>query len=61
MARRYALREDQWERIRELLPGREGHVGARREITGCLWKRSYTGIARGFPGGIYRPGLGIFA
>ena len=27
MARRYALREDQWERIRELLPGREGHVG----------------------------------
>ena len=27
MSRRYALREDQWERIRELLPGREGHVG----------------------------------
>ena len=25
--RRYALRDDQWERIRELLPGREGHVG----------------------------------
>ena len=27
MARRYALREDQWERIQGLLPGREGHVG----------------------------------
>jgi transposase len=27
MARRYALRDDQWERISELLPGREGHVG----------------------------------
>ena len=27
MARRYALREDQWERIEGLLPGRAGHVG----------------------------------
>ena len=25
--RRYALRDDQWERIEELLPGREGWVG----------------------------------
>src|ERR1700720_659773 len=25
--RRYALRDDQWERIKGLLPGREGHVG----------------------------------
>jgi transposase len=25
--RRYALRDDQWERIRDLLPGREGQVG----------------------------------
>ena len=25
--RRYALRDDQWERIEGLLPGREGHVG----------------------------------
>ena len=24
--RRYALRDDQWERIRDLLPGREGYV-----------------------------------
>lgn len=27
MTRRYGLRDDQWERIQELLPGREGHVG----------------------------------
>lgn len=27
MARRYALRDDQWDRIRDLLPGRAGHVG----------------------------------
>jgi len=25
--RRYGLRDDQWEGIRDLLPGREGHVG----------------------------------
>ncbi|CAA9570559.1 MAG: Mobile element protein [uncultured Thermomicrobiales bacterium] len=27
MARRYALRDDQWARIEGLLPGRAGHVG----------------------------------
>ena len=27
MARRYALRDDQWERIKERLPGRAGTVG----------------------------------
>jgi transposase len=27
MSRRYALRDEQWERIEDLLPGREGHVG----------------------------------
>lgn len=27
MGRRYALRDDQWERIKELLPGRPGYVG----------------------------------
>src|SRR5438067_11992104 len=25
--RRYALREDQWDRIKDILPGRAGHVG----------------------------------
>ena len=25
--RRYALRDDQWYRIKNILPGREGHVG----------------------------------
>jgi transposase len=27
MPRRYALRDDQWERLQDLLPGRKGHVG----------------------------------
>jgi len=25
--RRYGLRDDQWEKMKDLLPGREGHVG----------------------------------
>ena len=25
--RRYALRDDQWDKIKHILPGREGHVG----------------------------------
>jgi transposase len=25
--RRYALRDDQWDRIKDFLPGRDGHVG----------------------------------
>ena len=25
--RRYGLRDDQWERIKDILPGRKGHVG----------------------------------
>ena len=25
--RRYALRDDQWDRIKDILPGRAGHVG----------------------------------
>ena len=25
--RRYALRDDQWDKIEDILPGREGHVG----------------------------------
>jgi transposase len=29
MSRRYALADSQWERIKDLLPGRPGHVGAR--------------------------------
>ena len=27
MPKRYALRDDQWDRIKDLLPGREGSVG----------------------------------
>jgi transposase len=42
-ARRYALRDDQWERIKDLLPGREGTVGVtakdnRRFVDAVLYR-----------------------
>jgi len=41
--RRYALSDQQWEKIRELLPGRPGHVGVtagdnRRFVEAVIWK-----------------------
>ena len=43
MSRRYALRDDQWERIENLLPGREGSVGVtakdnRRFVEAVLYR-----------------------
>lgn len=34
MLKRYALRDGQWERIKDLLPGEPGHVGANARDTG---------------------------
>src|SRR6476659_9901716 len=47
--RRYALRDDQWDRIKDLLPGRTGHVGVtaqdnRRFVEAVLY-RYRAGIA----------------
>jgi transposase len=41
--RRHALRDDQWERIRDLFPGRPGHVGVtatdnRRFVEAMLYR-----------------------
>ncbi len=43
MTRRYALRDDQWARMAELLPGRVGHVGGtardnRRFVEAVLYR-----------------------
>ena len=43
MMRRYGLRDDQWERIKHILPGREGHVGGtakdnRRFVEAVLYR-----------------------
>ena len=42
-SRRYALRDDQWERLKEMLPGRAGHVGVtardnRLFVEAVLWR-----------------------
>jgi transposase len=41
--RRYALHDDQWERIKDLLPGRKGYVGANAKdnrlfVETVLWR-----------------------
>lgn len=43
VTRRYGLREDQWERIKDLLPGRKGSVGVtakdnRLFIEAVIWR-----------------------
>ena len=55
MTRRYALRDDQWERIEDLLPGRQGHVGVtarnNRLFVEAVLYRYRAGIAwRDLPG-----------
>ena len=40
--RRHALRDDQWDRMKDLLPGSEGWVGAKPLTTGCSWMRFCT-------------------
>jgi transposase len=63
MTRRYALRDDQWERIKDLLPGRKGTVGVttkdnRLFVKAVLYRypcrHSLAGLTRTiwrFPGG----------
>ena len=44
--RRYALRDDQWDRIKDILPGREGHArAARRRTIACSSKPFSSGFA----------------
>ncbi len=48
--KRYALRDDQWERIKDLLPGREGMLGGWLKIIDCLLKLCSTDIEQVYPG-----------
>jgi transposase len=41
--RRYAIRDDQWDRIKDILPGRKGHVGVtardnRLFVDAAIWR-----------------------
>ncbi len=53
MSRRYALRDDQWERIKDFLPGREGHVGGtatdNRLFVDAVLYRYRAGVPSGRP------------
>jgi hypothetical protein len=57
--RRYALRDDQWDRIKDFLPGREGHVGALRRTIGYSSRLFSIDIELAFLGVISLSGLVI--
>ena len=51
---RYALRDDQWDKIKDFLPGREGHVGGTAADNRLFVDaRSSIAIARASRGAIY--------
>ena len=53
---RHALRDDQWDRMKDLLPGSEGWVARQPMTTGCSWRRFSTATAPASPGVICRSG-----
>ena len=60
MTRRYGLRDDQWARIRDFLPGRDGHVGVtaknnRLFIDAVLYRYLYCTRISGHKVGVKRP------
>ena len=52
--RRYGLRDDQWDRIKDLLPGREGHVGGTAEDNRLFVEAVLYRFRRDVPGATYR-------
>ena len=48
--RRYALRDDHWDRIKDFLPGREGHVGGTAADNRLFVEAVYTAIVLASPG-----------
>ena len=49
MVRRYGLRDDQWEKIETLLPGREGTVGGDGEGQPAICRSGVVPVSRGDP------------
>ena len=50
---RFGLRNDQWDRIKDILPGREGHVGGTAEDNRLFVEAVSTALGPGVPGVIY--------
>ena len=57
--RRYALRDDQWDKIKHVLPGREGHVGVTAKDNRLFVEAFSTVIEQVLRGGICRSVLVI--
>ena len=57
-SRRYALRDDQWERIKDLLPGRDGYVGGTAKDNRLFVEAVLYRYRAGIPRGTYPKGLG---
>ena len=51
--RRYGLRDDQWNRIKDFLPGREGHVGGTAEDNRLFVEAVLYRLGLDVPGVIY--------
>jgi Putative transposase of IS4/5 family (DUF4096) len=50
---RFGLRNDQWDRIKDVLPGREGHVGGTAEDNRLFVEAVLYRFRTGCPGVIY--------
>lgn len=57
MVRQYALRDDQWERIKDLLPGREDTAGARAQDNRLFVEAVLYRYRTSVPGAMCRSGL----
>ena len=55
--RRYGLRDDQWDRIKDILPGREGHVGVTAKDNRLFVEAVSIAIGPAFLGGTCRNDL----
>src|SRR3954447_17505381 len=51
--RRYALRDDQWDCIKDLLPGREGHVGVTAKDNRLFVETIHTRFSRWAKSGVW--------
>ena len=54
--RRHALRDDQWDRMKDLLPGSEGWVGATAHDNRLFVEALFTATVPASPGVICRSG-----
>ena len=59
-ARRYGLRDDQWERMERMLPGRKGSVGRPAQDNRLFVEAVPIVIEPGFRSGTCRNALAIF-